>query len=224
MVSPFRTYGLPALAQLLIILILSLPTVQWMASSQTLWLVPFDHLPRGQLAYLFSKLVALYALAVFALQLAYGIAGTRARALLGFERGLKFHRALGLTTLSLLLIHASLFILGAFLRTGHFPVHFALPSIVADYYVSRIALGWWAGVALILAALCAIFRAQIGRWWRVVHWLSIPAAAAAAIHSLSVGTESRMPVMLAAYACMALLLFVAFFLRLSVAKTAAASQ
>jgi predicted ferric reductase len=219
---PLRAYGLPALAQFLIILILALPAVQWLGSSQSLWAVPFGHLPRGQLAYLLSKLAALYAIALFALQIAYGLAGARARDLLGLERGLRFHRSLGLATLGLMLSHAALFILGAMMRTGHFPVHFALPDIFADYYVSRIALGWWAAVALLVAAACALFRAQLGRWWRAVHWLSIPAGVAAVLHSLSIGTESRMPVMVAAYGCMAALLSLAIYLRLRTGKAAAA--
>ena len=218
-----RSYGLPAVAELLVVLILALPAVQWLANSQTLWMVSFDHLPRGQILYLFSKLAALYAIAVFMLQLAYGLAGGRARTSLGLERGLHFHRALGLTTLGLLLLHASLFLLGATLRTGHFPVHFALPDISADYYVSRIAFGWWAAVALVVAMVCAIFRARLGRWWRLAHWLSIPAGLAALVHSLSVGTESRMPVMLVAFGCMGLLVSLAIFLRLHAARAAAAS-
>jgi len=212
--------GLPAawdpaaLSRVLVVLVLTLPAVQWLATSQSIWEVPFDLLPKGQFVYLLSKLAALYAIAVFALQLAYGLCGTRARSLLGIDRGVQFHRAMGLLTLSLLIIHASLFVAGVSLRTGHFAAQYAIPDIFGSYYVSRIALGWWAGVALVVSVAGALGRARLKRAWRYVHWLSIPAAAAALVHSLSIGTESRMPVMLAAYGCMAALLFIATFLRM----------
>lgn len=212
--SRIQVNGVQAFAHLLIVMILTLPAVQWLSTSQSIWMVRFERLPPGQLPYLLSKLAALYAIATFALQLAYGLAGVRVRTLFGHERGMRFHRVLGLTTLGLLLVHAALFVGGASIRIGHFAIQFALPNLFADYYVSRIALGWWAALALIVAAACALYRAHLARWWRYAHWLAVPAAPAALIHSLSIGTESRMPVMLVAFGCMAALLLLATFLRL----------
>ncbi len=160
-----------------------------------------------------SKLAALYAIAVFALQISYGISGARARLMLGIDLGLQFHRALGFSVLFLLLAHAGLFVAAVSVRAGHFASQYALPDLFGGYYVSRIALGWWAGVGVLLAMTVALCRAQLKRIWRFAHWLSIPAAAAVVVHSWSIGTESRMPVMLIAYLCMGALLFLATYLR-----------
>jgi hypothetical protein len=221
LVSSLKSYGLPALSQLLIVLVLALPAVQWLATSESIWIVPIERMPKGQVVYLLAKLAGLYAIAIFGLQLAYGLAGARVRPMLGQERGVHFHRSLGLVTLTLLLAHATLFIVGASMRIGHFAVQFALPDLFGDYYLSRIALGWWAGLAIIIGAVAALLRGLLGRWWKLAHWLSLPAAPALAIHSLSIGTESRMPVMMAAYLCMAALLVIAAFLRMSTARVAA---
>jgi hypothetical protein len=206
--------GVPTIARILVILVLALPGVQWLATSQTIWAVPFEQLPKGQIPYLLSKLAALYAIGAFALQLAYGIAGARVRSLLGVELGVSFHRAMGFITLSLLLAHAGLFVGAVSFRAGHFATQYALPDLFGTYYVSRIALGWWAGVFVLVAIAAALLRARLLRVWRYVHWLSIPAAVAVVVHSLSIGTESRMPVMLIAYTCMSALLLLAVYLRL----------
>jgi predicted ferric reductase len=206
-----------ALSKVLVVLVLALPAVQWLATSQSIWAVPFDRLPKGQFVYLLSKLAALYAIAVFALQVAYGLCGTRARSLLGIERGMGFHRSVGFLVLSLLFTHAALFVAGVTVRTGHFAMQYAVPDIFGGYYISRIALGWWAGVVLIISVVCALGRGWLRHIWRCVHWLSFPAAVAVVVHSLSIGTESRMPLMLIAYGCMAALLFIATFLRIRLA-------
>lgn len=205
--------GVAAIVRVLVVLALTLPGVQWLATSQTIWAVSLDQLPKGQILYLLSKLAALYAIAVFTLQLSYGIAGARARSMLGVDLGLRFHRALGFGVLFLLLAHAGLFIGAVSVRAGHFASQYALPDLFGGYYVSRIALGWWAGVGVLLAMTVALCRAQLKRVWRFAHWLSIPAAAAVVVHSWSIGTESRMPIMLIAYLCMGALLFLATYLR-----------
>jgi hypothetical protein len=208
------SFDLSLISTVLIVLVLTLPGVQWLSTSQSIWAVQFNQLPKGQFLYLLSKLAALYAIALFALQLSYGLAGAAARSTLGLELGVRFHRALGVGTLCLLLAHAGLFVAAGSYRTGHFAVQYALPNLFGSYYVSRIALGWWAGVGLLLAAGFALGRARLGRTWRYVHWLSVPAAVAVVVHSLTIGTESRMPIMLLAYGCMAALLFIATFLRI----------
>lgn len=207
-------FSVPTIAKVLIVLVLTLPGVQWLATSQSLWAVPYDQLPKGQILYLLSKLAALYAIAVFTLQLAYGVIGARARASIGVELGVPFHRTLGLLTLFLLLAHAGLFIAGVSSRTGHFAIQYALPDLFGSYYVSRIALGWWAGLFVLIAIASALFRARLRTVWRYAHWLSIPAAVAVVVHSLSIGTESRMPAMSIAYGCMGSLLVLATYLRL----------
>lgn len=189
-----------------------LPGIQWLATADSVWAYPEHTLPTGQLLYLLSKLFALYAIAALAIQVSYGLLGAR-RGALHLEYGLAFHRALGLVVLVLLLAHALAFIAAASWRTGHFASQFALPDFSHGYYRARIAVGWWAGVGLIVAVLAALARGVLSQAWRRAHWLALPASIAVVVHSLSIGTESRMPAMLIAYGAMGCLILLSVALR-----------
>jgi hypothetical protein len=53
--------GLPAsidvaaVSRVLVVLVLTLPAVQWLATSQSIWEVPFVQLPKGQFVYLVPR-------------------------------------------------------------------------------------------------------------------------------------------------------------------------
>jgi predicted ferric reductase len=198
---------------LLALLSVLLPGLQWLGTAQTLWAWPDHAVPTGQVLYLLSKLFALYAIVALVLQISYGLLGP-ARVALDLEYGMRFHRALGLVTITLFLLHAASFVGAASWRTGHFAAQFAWPDFSHGYYRERISIGWWAGLALLCVVAVAIGRARLGRLWRYAHWLAFPAAIGVVVHSVSIGTESRMPFMLAAYGAMASVFLLAAYGRL----------
>jgi hypothetical protein len=188
-----------------------LPGVQWLMNSASA--ISVAELPDGQLIYLLSKLAGLYAIAFASVQIAYGLAGAHGRRTLDLDFGVGLHRALGLTVLGLAFAHAALFVWCVSVRTQHFASHYAFPIFGEGYYVERISLGWYALVAIAVAVVVALLRTRIGNAWRIIHWLAVPAGVAIAVHSLSIGTETRMPLMQIAYSAMAMLLALGAFLR-----------
>ena len=195
-----------------LVLILLLPGVQWLSTSRSLWMLGTHTLPVGQVQYVLCKLVGLYTLALLGLQLVYGLLGP-ARSTLGWQFGLTVHRATGFVVLGLAALHATSFIWAASSRSGHLARDYLWPQFTHGYYLSRIAMGWCAAIALILLASSGALRSTSQRLWRCVHWLAIPTGAAIAYHSLSIGTETRMPLMRVVYVAMLAMVMLSVILR-----------
>ena len=187
---------------LLLIAILCVPGITWLSTTGNVadyWLYS---VPAGQVIYLFSKLTGLYAFVVFWMQITYGLLGSR-RARWGVEAGLAFHRRLGVLLISLAVAHVVLFLLGVGIRTQHFPVQYITPTFSSGYYRMIITLGMFAAMLLIVAFTFGLIRRVVPRIWRYVHWLAVPAYALAFVHSLLIGSESRIAPMTLLYAAMA---------------------
>lgn len=148
--------------------------------------------PDGQLLYLLSKLVGLYAVVGFWLQAIYGLLGANWRERLGIEWGLGFHRSLGLTVLAFAAVHAGLFIAAGAARTNQFPVQFLMISFDHGFYRSMIAFGLIALLATALAVTAALARSRLGSYFRHAHWLALPAFLLAIFHGWLIGSETRM--------------------------------
>ena len=168
-----------------------LPGVAWISTVGDLADYWRYDVPDGQVVYLASKLVGLYAIAAFWLQLMYGLLGPRLRARYGLEFGNRFHRRLGVVVLTLILAHLALFIAGVSMRTNHLALHFLVPTFTDGYYRMIITLGWLGGVLVVLGMLNAGLRRRIGRLWRFGHWLMTPAFVLVVVHSWLIGSESR---------------------------------
>jgi uncharacterized membrane protein YkvI len=192
-----RSY--PAAVQWAVIAALCLPGVTWLSTTGNIADYWRYDVPPGQVIYVLSKLAALYAFVVFWMQLIYGLLGPAGRTRLRIERGHAFHVNLGSTVIALVALHAALFVLGASVRTHTFASQYLTPSFASGYYRTAITLGIIAAVLVVIAVFCASARRLWRRVWRLGHWAVIPAFALASVHSLLIGSESRIEPMTILY-------------------------
>lgn len=193
---------LPGAVKWLLVGLLCIPGVTWLSTAGD----PVDYwqyeVPPGQFTYLLSKLAGLYAVVVFWLQLLYGLLGSRGRELLHVELGNRFHRRLGVIVALLVVAHFALFVAGATIRTEHFASQYLVPSFSHGYYRVITTVGLF-GAVLLLAGVCVgLTRRRIGSFWRFGHWIVIPAFILGVIHSLLIGSESRISPMTVLYGLM----------------------
>jgi predicted ferric reductase len=190
----------PTAVQVVLVTVLSLPAITWISTTGDLANYWRYDVPAGQVMYVLSKLTALYAIVIFWLQLMYGLLGSVGRQRLGIERGHLFHVRLGLAVIVLIVAHVCLFVLGATLRARVFASQYLTPSFSSGYYRTVITIGLAALVLVAIGAVCAAARRRIRRIWRVGHWAVFVAFGLGFIHSLLIGSESRITPMLAFYA------------------------
>ena len=185
--------------QTLIIVILSLPGITWISTTGDIATYWRDDVPPGQVIYILSKLTALYAFTVFWMQLMYGLLGADWRRRMGIERGHAFHVRLGAVVIALIVVHIGLFVLGASIRTHMFASQYLTPSFSAGYYRAVITLGIVAAALVGAAVVFAIVRRLMPRAWRFGHWAVTLAFVLAFVHSLLIGSESRIEPMTSFY-------------------------
>ena len=171
--------------------------------------------PPGQVIYLLSKLAGLYAFVVFWMQLMYGLLGPRDRALLGVELGNEFHRKLGGLVGVLIVVHVAFFVGGVSIRTHHFASQYLTISFSHGYYRSIISLGIVAVLLVAVGFCAALARRALRRHWRLGHRVLLVAFVLAFIHSISIGSESRVSPISVLYAVMGLLALGAVIRRVS---------
>ena len=143
--------------------------------------------PEGQGYYVLSKLMGLISLVIFALQ---GLSGVYKH----FFNSIfpeKAHRYLGSVVFAAMILHVAGFITATTIRSGYFTGHLLLPD-VDDFYHSRITVGVVALLFTVIAVSSKAMRNQTVS--KYLHWLTIPAVYLASWHALSIGTESRTPI------------------------------
>lgn len=155
--------------------------------------------PIGQEMYVWSKLLGLYAYVLLWLQILYGLSARRWAGSKPAAWRVDIHRALAGMALSLIVLHVFLFVGAASLRGKHLALQWLLPVFDKGYYAAMVSLGALALGLLLVAALCAVFRRYLGRIWKWGHWLALPAFALVCLHSLSIGSESRLLGMIGVY-------------------------
>ncbi|MGQ0621521.1 MAG: hypothetical protein ACT4QA_16635 [Panacagrimonas sp.] len=209
---------------LLVLLVIAAgPWLTWVASVGDLTVYADERVPAGQGLYLASKLAALYAFVAMSLQVCYGILGREWRIRLGVEFGERFHRLAGLAVVAMILAHAGLFIGGVAIRTHHMPWHFVLPSFTEGYYLTSVSLGIVGFVLLIAAVTAALLRRHLPvRGWRWVHRFGLVATVLGFIHSLSIGSESRIVPMMLVYWGLGALIVSSLVLRLAALRAGTA--
>lgn len=183
-----------------------MPLIIWMQSIENLSDYFGYSLPPGQLAYIFSKLMGLYALSLLSLQIVVGL-------LLPKTGRRHFHQYLGLCSLAALLIHASLFVCAASLRSGHLALHLFLPKLFATYYefgVSMGVIGFWVILIVVVAGVC---RLSGFKSWRWLHYLAFPAFIVIYTHGLLIGSDTRILITNLFYGVIALTIALALWNR-----------
>lgn len=171
------------------ILILLLPAWQW-AMGVVNPLDIFEHqLPPGQWFYLVSKLVAQYAFLVLTLQLILGFFLTNQTISLSWLT-VNVHRTVGIGVFVTSLTHAGLFIVAAWLRSGHFPLEVVSLQFTKGYYAFYVSVGVLTVCFLCVVFLIGLFRKQLpNSIFRCGHKLAWIVWILGICHSFAIGTE-----------------------------------
>ena len=156
----------------------------------------------GQLLYVISKLVALYALLLIWLQISLGMLGQQGREKLGLLIGSKFHRNLGLSILVSIILHVVLFVTAVSIRNGHFAYKLLLPNLFGPYYPFMLSLGVLALWLILFAVMYISISKKESKMYKWGHRATLPAFVLILIHSYTIGTESRAGLMMYFYMLM----------------------
>jgi predicted ferric reductase len=150
--------------------------------------------PAGQLAYVVSRLCALYALSLIWLQILLGALRPELERTLGVRRIVRLHTRLGVVTLALVAAHVALFQAGVTVRAGHFPTPNLGLNYFMPFYPSHIAIGATALYLALLGALAAAFRTRpwLRKHWRKIHAVNYAVFGLGAWHGLAIGSETRL--------------------------------
>lgn len=177
-----------------------------------------DTLPPGQGLYVISKVLGLYALVAMTLQLLLGI-----RMASGGERApsqrFNDHRLLAVICLLLILSHAGLFVSAASVRTHHFARDYVIPTLSHGFYRAMVSIGIAAFALLLVATLGRAFRRRAIRMSDWIHRLAMVAYVLVFVHSLAIGSESRMGIMPALYAALAAVVLLNLIRRMRVRRS-----
>ncbi|WP_444902550.1 ferric reductase-like transmembrane domain-containing protein [Microbulbifer sp. SSSA007] len=201
-------------ALLIVFIAIGIPLITWWSSVGN----PTDYfatlLPPGQKLYVFSKLAGLVAISLLGLQCLLALAkrlSCRAGTLSFWN--IRFHKVLGVLTFSLILLHASLFFAAVSVRTEAPAWGLLLPKFTHGYYSQQVSLGLIAFGLLCLNVFAGWKLASGKGKWRIGHTLWVVILPLAFIHALSIGTETRAPLMQGFLLAVSALLLVAGLVR-----------
>ena len=159
--------------------------------------------PPGQGAYIMMRAAGHVALVLLFIQVALGPNVRSIARWLGVPSLLRVHMSLGLTTLAFALLHPVLFLWARTLRAERFePLKVFFPP-TGDYYHNRLFLGAVGLYLLVVAIGAGAYGPRIApRLWRRVHMLNYGVFIALWYHAVSIGSETRHPVLIALYGAM----------------------
>lgn len=172
------------------ILVLLLPAWQW-ALGVVNPLDIFEHqLPPGQWFYLVSKLVAQYAFLLLTFQLILGFFLTKTIYLPWIT--INVHRIVGIGVFVTSLAHAGLFIVAAWLRSGHFPLEVVSLQFTKGYYAFYVSIGVLTACFLWGVFLIGLLRKRLpNAIFRYGHKLAWIVWILGFSHSIAIGTETN---------------------------------
>ena len=190
----------PHYRSILLAALLILPLGAWLAALGNPVAYFQYEMPPGQVLYIVSKLLGLYAIVLFWLQLMYGLLKNDVllRSVLP-QWSISTHRLLGLSTLLMTSLHFVVFFMATSLRKGSAALQLLLPDFGSGYFSTTVSLGWLALVGLWVVAIAGIARARGGRGWIGVHRIAIAVGFLAMAHSLLVGSETKTGLWLGIY-------------------------
>lgn len=207
----FRT---PTLGVLLLVLLI-LPGIVWWQSLGNIHIY-FDYeLPPGQIYYVFSKLIGMYAIFLLWLQVIMALAqGTAFDNKLTFWN-MRFHRNFGIAAFSMLLLHAALFVVAVSIRKEHFAYGLFIPDFSGGFYTLSVTFGVLAFYGVIIVVLSGFIRKATRGKAKWLHRISMVALILTLLHCLLIGTETRHPLLLSVYVVMAITFCVALYYRIT---------
>ena len=188
----------------------SFPAFLWLQSVGDLSIYFVHETPPGQLYYIFSKLVGLYAIFLLWLQIILALmARAQTRALLNYSQS--FHQKLGGMAFVMVLLHIALFTTAVSIRKGHLAVAVLLPDFNNGFFNTAVALGVLALYAVIAVVIAGYLKRRHFKFAKWVHRLSVPALILSLLHCLMIGTETRYLTAVVVYSAMIVLLVYSLF-------------
>ena len=174
-------------------------------------------LPPGQLLYVISKLLGLYAITLLWLQAMYGLLRHEQWARFFFPAwSIQRHRSIGLLVLFSVLLHASVFFVAASIRKNEIMLHLLVPDFTNGFYSAVVSLGLVALVMMLIGVAAGLLRHKIGKGWLWVHRLLLIMLVLVFLHSILIGSETRTLAWLLFYILQGVTLCIAISLRLRV--------
>ncbi|WP_444894498.1 hypothetical protein ACJJIE_09995 [Microbulbifer sp. TRSA001] len=175
------------------------PVVLWSDTTGSIADYFTYEIPKGQLAYILSKLFGLHSIFLLWLQVCLALANPLASRKIVTR---KVHIILGSMVCVTFLLHAGLFIAATSIRTGHSTLGNLIPTFSHGFYKTSVSIGAIAFWALIGSALAGTMRANrklIAIW---LHRLSLPGLILGLLHSILIGTEAGSVMIIATYCLM----------------------
>lgn len=185
----------------LLLVFLTLPAVAWWQSIGD-WRVYVEfRVPPGQILYVFSKLVGLYALFLAWLHIVAALLRQAGWALVTSWWSVSFHRRFGTLVAVCIVLHVALFVAAASLRTDRPALALLWPNFENFYAmaVSLGVLGLYGTTCVVAGGFARLARRRLAA---LGHYLALPVFAAAYTHGLLIGTETRSFVFLLLYGMM----------------------
>lgn len=176
--------------------LLSIPAIVWAISVGDLQSYFSHHVPPGQILYLLSKLVGLYALYFMAAQVMIGIQGRK-------SQYFRYHRTVGILTAITVATHLGLFVTAASLRTGHAAWDNLVPAFDQGFYKGSVSYGIVAAYVMILIVASGLLMKYIPKLLRFLHLAAYLVIALGWLHSFCIGTETRSSIVMAFYGLLA---------------------
>lgn len=209
-----QSFRSPTLSLLLLVLLI-LPGIVWWQSVGNIRIYFEYEMPPGQIYYIFSKLIGMYAIFLLWLQVIMALAKDTAIGTKLTFWNVRFHRNFGITAFSTLLLHAALFIVAVSIRKDHFAYGLFIPDFNGGFYTLSVTFGLLAFYALILVVITGFIRNATRGKAKWIHRISMLALILTLLHCLLIGTETRHPLMLSIYILMTLTLFAAVYYRIT---------
>jgi predicted ferric reductase len=189
-----------------------IPAGFWLQSLDSFAIYTDYETPPGQILYIFSKLMGLYAVFLLWLQILLGLGRKMPN---GQRPGISMtlHRNLGIATFAALVLHAALFVLAVSVRKEYFVYGLLLPVFNDGFYRLAVTLGILALYGLIFTLIAGVLRKQGKKWAVWMHRISLVAFALTLVHCLLIGTETRYFTMIALYSLMVISVAIALYCR-----------
>lgn len=178
-----------ALGRLGWVLLLATPWIWWQSTTDVLGYFRYGA-PDGQVWYVFSKLLGLYAAVFLWLQALCGLLKPTPYRILLPDWALSRHGLLGGLTALVLTAHIGSFITAVSLRKDRPEWTLLLPDF-RDFYHTSITVGLTAFFLMLIAVVAATLRRRLPGVWRWVHRFMLAVIALGLLHGFLIGTETR---------------------------------
>jgi predicted ferric reductase len=185
--------------------LLLLPQLIFLGEVKGLGLYLGSQPPPGQGTYIMMRAAGHLAFVLVFLQVLLGARGFAIARYLGERSLLSLHRALGVTTLSMAFLHPIFFLWARTLRTGSLDIAKTFLPSPTDYYHNRLLLGALMLYGLVGTAVYGLLGPRRApRVWRAIHRFNYLIFFGLWYHAISIGSETRHPVLVLLYGAMVL--------------------